>query len=740
MGSKCPANIEMTCTREGLVQAIYHKTHAGHGITGRQIMHIPLHKKHKDFIIQKSLAGVPAARIHREIADEGGRGQFISMQDVNNHINLLGFGEPFNYHNEDPRSVHHFVEELDSQVLFYEAQTESNPNFNLVLMFKQQEEYMKLQLSEKRRNQKMCVAMDSTHGLGQGKFKLITLMHIASDTDRGMPVLYCISTNDDTSTIENMLKYFKERVGEIQADVFMSDDSPTFRNAWTKIFEAAKKYLLCTWHVKKAVWKNIHEMIPVKEDKKTVNAMFKNVCDETNLEIFKIKLDNFQFWLEKNGFIIFLNYFKKTYIARVDQEDRICLWAKAHRKGIFLHYNNHVENYHKVLKYVHFGGTTITRIDKVIYVLGELVWRKIQKRLCDLLRGRKKLQKGFYERCKKAKEYSVNRVSDTKYNVSSEGGELHEVIFLERCNCLNTCADCGVCRHVYECDCEDYTNENVCKHIHAVGFYTNDVCEKSKPLTVETIDDKFKVSSKDGISHEVIHLQNCVCLQKCKCGICKHQYKCNCNENTMCKHIHAVGHVLNDIITTQIFDNSEEDEDEMLEEEFMSLETGRGTPTFEEYMEDEFQILGQNCLPEKNEQEKIAEKIFDLINKITNSVKTKLNKPNVDVKSLKEMHKMLKKFHSIHSSSTESTETKSNFNSSTQSSETIETIRPSNAKIQLQPTYKSTKKKRKGTMENPNTSRSEYEVYAELLLTMPIHGQPPILDIMNHSRCEHSYS
>ena len=50
-----------------------------------------------------------------------------------------------------------------------------------------------------------------------------------------MPVLYAISSNEKTAVVEKTLNALKERVGLIEADIFMSDDSHNFRNAWSCI-------------------------------------------------------------------------------------------------------------------------------------------------------------------------------------------------------------------------------------------------------------------------------------------------------------------------------------------------------------------------------------------------------------------------------------------------------------------------------------------------------------------------
>ena len=47
---------------------------------------------------------------------------------------------------------------------------------------------------------------------------------------------------------------------------------------------------------------------------------------------------------------------------------------------------------------------------------------------------------------------------------------------LPGCNIKCTNPECGfVCRHMYSCECYDYANGHICKHIHAVCIHINAV-------------------------------------------------------------------------------------------------------------------------------------------------------------------------------------------------------------------------------------------------------------------------
>ncbi|CAL4178212.1 unnamed protein product, partial [Meganyctiphanes norvegica] len=326
------------------------------------------------------------------------------------------------------------------------------------------------------------------------------------------------------------------------------------------------------------------------------------------------------------------------------------------------------------------------------------------KRVCDL-RGRKNIKRAFYERCEKAKEHSVEVISFNKFKVSSQVGESHEVTFLQSCECINDCSNCGVCKHMCECDCEDYSNGNMCKHIHSIGYY-NDQCEKAKELSVEEIsENRYKVSSKNNEIHEVVLLQFCSCLMKCRCGICNHLYKCNCTYNGkgMCKHVHAIGQFNTDSLN-QIFHNIVEDEAQMIQEDVMSIDRNR-LPTLDEYIEDEEHILGHNCMPEtRGEREITFKKMYDNLIAIVNNLNTDSDNPNVPIEYFKEMNEMLKKALIIYRSlrGRKSNEMQPHFTSlSNQSNETTEMMPPSNKKIKLQPSYRPKKRKNNKSFCSP---------------------------------------
>ncbi|CAL4122575.1 unnamed protein product, partial [Meganyctiphanes norvegica] len=455
--------MEVTCASDGRVDVIYHKTHVGHPDAKLEIMKIPIHIRDRQYIIEKSNQGVYPERILQDLHQKGGRSRMIERKDIRNQVKDIG--DYIQMNPCDPMSVDQWTVEHANDVLDYQVETEKSA-FNLIVQFQIQLDYLQLSL-QKMEVQKFTI--DSTHGIGTGGFKLTTLYHI-TDTGNGMPLLFCINAKDDSNVIEKMLLCLKKKVGDINADVLLSDDQHSFRNAWTKVFGRAKRTVVCYFHVKTAVNRNINQKIN-PEDRQEIRDMFVNLSREKDVNEFHIKLDNFLEHLDRNGYQSFKDYFGLNYVLLDDQEQRIEMWAMCYRKGIRLDTNNHIERFHRSIKKEYFGGAQIKRVDKFLYVIEQETRKKMHKRVCNMERGKNITcsQPGYYKRCLKSENLVVKKIDENIHVVSEVDGEEHTVEFVQTCTCKAKCLKCFICDHAYDCDCIDYRMNNVCKHLHAVG-------------------------------------------------------------------------------------------------------------------------------------------------------------------------------------------------------------------------------------------------------------------------------
>lgn len=98
------------------------------------------------------------------------------------------------------------------------------------------------------------VCMDSTHGLNQYSFLLVSLLTIDS-FGQGYPVAHLYSNKETKKVLELFFKLINERCGLLQCAAFMSDCAATFYNAWIEIMAPYNQQfparLWCSWHVQK---------------------------------------------------------------------------------------------------------------------------------------------------------------------------------------------------------------------------------------------------------------------------------------------------------------------------------------------------------------------------------------------------------------------------------------------------------------------------------------------------------
>jgi len=77
------------------------------------------------------------------------------------------------------------------------------------------------------------------------------------------------------------------KVGIISTQIFMSDDDPSYYNAWEQIMFPVKHRLLCTWHVDQSWRRNLQSKIKGSPEKKClVYKSFRVIHQEPNEIIF----------------------------------------------------------------------------------------------------------------------------------------------------------------------------------------------------------------------------------------------------------------------------------------------------------------------------------------------------------------------------------------------------------------------------------------------------------------------
>ncbi|KAK3860789.1 hypothetical protein Pcinc_033181 [Petrolisthes cinctipes] len=264
-----------------------------------------LPKSEKDRIAGMIMQGIEHHKILERVRETSGRNRtsILEKKDIENIIAAYGLSVNQSRHSDNSTSVRLIAQDMKDagELLYFKDQGELDPqnteipSEEFVLAF--MKEGQQLMFSEQLKNtEKLQVCMDSTHCISQYTgFQLTTLMTI-TDLHQGFPVAFLISSTVNTEIVKVFLDKIKDRMGVVQAQVFMSDDDPLFRNAWyaTMGGDITVKYLNCSWHTDRAFRKSISSKISVSFiEKATVYQMLRALMDEEEEDKFHKQCEGF---------------------------------------------------------------------------------------------------------------------------------------------------------------------------------------------------------------------------------------------------------------------------------------------------------------------------------------------------------------------------------------------------------------------------------------------------------------
>lgn len=104
------------------------------------------------------------------------------------------------------------------------------------------------------------ICIDSTHDTAGYSFYLTSIV-VVDDYGNGIPAAFCLSSGCSATEWETFFTVVKDKIRStyeldtIKANVFMSDNDPSFYSAWVKIMGAANMRLVCSWHIDRA-WRD----------------------------------------------------------------------------------------------------------------------------------------------------------------------------------------------------------------------------------------------------------------------------------------------------------------------------------------------------------------------------------------------------------------------------------------------------------------------------------------------------
>ena len=318
--------------------------------------------------------------------------------------------------------------------------------------------------------------MDSTHGTNVYDFMLVSIL-VVDSYGEGLPVAWALTNHEDTTVLVEFLRELKTRTGNINPEIFMSDDAQQFYNAWCMVYGGSSSKLLCMWHVDRSWRKSLNEHVEDSQSRIEIYHQLRVLLLEQNKAEFHLQLQRFMSHLHENYFRYY-EYFKRIYAGRCEQ------WATCYRTGCIANTNMFTESFHRLLKVVYLDGKHNRRVDTLLNTLlriaKNLVYEQITKEEKGKLSHR---QCEIRKRHKKAIEmldnFTAIKVPDTDSEWKVESATKQDTVYTIHqlctgCSCKLGCLSCGACSHMYSCSCIDYAlHSTVCKHIHLVKMHTS---------------------------------------------------------------------------------------------------------------------------------------------------------------------------------------------------------------------------------------------------------------------------
>ncbi|KAL4082867.1 hypothetical protein QTP88_029521 [Uroleucon formosanum] len=330
-----------------------------------------------------------------------------------------------------------------------------------------------LEMLQKFGNEKICV--DSTHSTTEYDL-LLTSLVIVDEFGNAFPCCFCFTKKKDTKTWTTFFTKVKEKTGIITTKTFMSDDDPSFYNAWRDVMGDTEHKLLCSWHVDQSWRKQVQAKIKGSYEKKTyVYKTLKILQHEPNTDDFEKLLTGICEELKNDEDTNeFHSYFQSNYLNRVEQ------WAYCHRRLCGINTNMYLESIHKTIKYFYLNGRKNKRMDQCINALLKFIRDKMFERFIKLSKNKYSAKEDNILAShnivvKILDDVKIERVSETTWRIDSttEKNLTYDVSKVQDIcdtdNCKLKCRLCNICTHIFICECPDFIiRSNICKHIHLI--------------------------------------------------------------------------------------------------------------------------------------------------------------------------------------------------------------------------------------------------------------------------------
>ncbi|CEP13224.1 hypothetical protein [Parasitella parasitica] len=310
----------------------------------------------------------------------------VNYQDVQNAI-LEKLNAAARKHKSDEKSVVLWLEYLKENG--YETVLDISDNTDAPLVLSWYSPWQKKYLKAAE-----DWFLDSTHKtcvsfIDKRDCYLMTIVVHNPITKKGLLVAFFITSMECSPTIERFLSWLKNN-NNLKLKRIMIDCSATEQRAIILSFSSTVQILLCDWHLQR-VWEDHIKKISFKggtADKKAARKLFRaRLCKI----LYSEKEDGF--WENWNQFktfyetdhLTFLTYLYKNWMTKKEK------WAKAWRPEAISHTNNYIESYHNQVKSFCLGKSGDCRIDRIVYMLSQVVERNYRQDTLQHYFGLKKV-------------------------------------------------------------------------------------------------------------------------------------------------------------------------------------------------------------------------------------------------------------------------------------------------------------------------------------------------------------
>ncbi|KAK6735699.1 hypothetical protein RB195_018746 [Necator americanus] len=239
--------------------------------------------------------------------------------------------------------------------------------------------------------------------------------------DRALPAAYLVSYRMTDIEVGMMFEHVKKLLPSFHTDNFITDDTNTFWNGFSKVFLSSwNKRLLCLWHVQQAMKRNANAKVVNRDLSEPFLRKMRDICLVRERSVFVTQYTSMLKYVRENDESTLASYMENTWSNRVDQ------WAAFGRLGSCVSTSMLCERFHKKLKHEMLEGKANVRIDRLLQLLIALTTELEEDREIMKERG---LEEGRYrlQQHHKAHTSAVNKYCGQQQLVTVVGPGTWEV-------------------------------------------------------------------------------------------------------------------------------------------------------------------------------------------------------------------------------------------------------------------------------------------------------------------------